>query len=93
MPETVKDCNYPWTWMMVTASGAVRPCCFCQTDLGNLNTASVDAIWNGARAMELRAFIKADKIHPMCQNAPCKYVQNMLVQKRERRAAKTKNAY
>jgi len=90
MSETVKDCNYPWTWMMVLANGSVKPCCFCRGDLGNLHTASADAIWNGAEAIELRAFIKADKVHPMCENAPCRYVQNMKAQKLQRKESSQK---
>ncbi|WP_190303169.1 MULTISPECIES: SPASM domain-containing protein [Methylomonas] len=74
---TVKDCHYPWTWMMVTANGAIRPCCFAQGELGNLNKASAEEIWNGKVAMELRQAIKSNKIHSVCRNAPCKFVQNM----------------
>ena len=77
MAETVKDCHYPGTWMMVTADGKVTPCCFAQQPLGNLNDAAVDAIWNGPVAMELRQYIVSDRIHPICAGAPCKFVQNM----------------
>lgn len=77
MTETVKDCHYPWTWMMVTADGAVKPCCFASGFLGNLHEASAEEIWNGATAVELRRFIKEDCVHPVCAKAPCKYVQNM----------------
>lgn len=77
MTETVKDCRYPWTWMMVTADGEVKPCCFAHLPLGNLHETTVDGVWNGPVAMELRRFIKADKIHPVCEGAPCKFVQNM----------------
>ena len=62
--------------MMVTADGNVTPCCFSGKSLGNLNEATADAIWNGELAMELRTFIKADRIHPICAGAPCKFVQN-----------------
>lgn len=62
---------------MVTADGSVRPCCFASGQLGNLNESSIEDIWNGPGAIELRRFIKADKIHPMCAGAPCKFVQNM----------------
>ena len=82
MAETVKDCDYPWTWMMVTADGAVKPCCFASLPLGNLHESSVEDVWNGATAIELRSFIKADKILPVCANAPCKFVQNMQLQQR-----------
>jgi MoaA/NifB/PqqE/SkfB family radical SAM enzyme len=85
MVETVKDCSYPWTWMMVTAAGAVKPCCFCRGNLGNLRDAGVEEIWNGPTAIELRTFIKANKVHPMCANAPCKFVQNMRNQEAQRK--------
>ncbi len=81
MPESVKDCSYPWTWMVVTSDGSVRPCCFSSGSLGNLNKLSGEEIWNGSIAVELRAFIKADRVHPMCESAPCKYVQSMVKQK------------
>lgn len=75
--ETVKDCHYPWTWAMVTADGAVKPCCFAPGALGNLNEATPDAIWNGPLAVELRGYIRDNRIHPVCAGAPCKFVQNM----------------
>ena len=61
---------------MVTADGAVKPCCFSSMPMGNLNDSSAEDVWNGSAAIELRRYIKADKIHPICANAPCKYVQN-----------------
>lgn len=77
MAETVKDCHYPWTWMMVTADGAVKPCCFSSLSIGNLHESSAENVWNGPVAIELRRYIKADKIHPVCADAPCKFIQNM----------------
>ena len=74
MRKTVKDCHYPWTWMMITASGDVTPCCFASGRLGNLHQATAEQIWNGPVAVELRSFIKADQIHPICANAPCIFV-------------------
>ena len=79
MVETVKDCHYPWTWMMVTADGAVKPCCFSSASLGNLHDNDIDQVWNGATAIELRKYIKANRIHQVCAGAPCKYVQNMQI--------------
>src|SRR6266849_1428819 len=76
--ETVKDCHYPWTWMHVETNGRVKPCCHARGDLGNLSTAaSADAIWTGPFAVELRAFIKRNKVHPVCAGAVCKFVENM----------------
>jgi MoaA/NifB/PqqE/SkfB family radical SAM enzyme len=75
-PETPRDCHYPWTWMMVASDGGVKPCCYATGELGNLGEASPDAIWNGPTAIELRSFILQDRVHPVCENAPCKFVQN-----------------
>ena len=64
--------------MVVTADGMVTPCCFASGPLGSLHEATAEAIWNGPIAMELRQFIKEDKIHSVCAGAPCKFVQNAL---------------
>jgi MoaA/NifB/PqqE/SkfB family radical SAM enzyme len=74
--ETVKDCRYPWTWMLVASYGRVLPCCFARHPLGNLNEGSAESIWNGKTAQQLRSYIKSDRIHPICAGAICKYVQN-----------------
>jgi MoaA/NifB/PqqE/SkfB family radical SAM enzyme len=63
--------------MMVTADGAVKPCCFAPGQLGNLHDATADEVWNGPAAVELRRFIKANRVHPICDGAPCKFVENM----------------
>jgi hypothetical protein len=63
--------------MMDTADGRVTPRCFAQGSLGDLNEADPDVIWNGETAMELRKYIKADRIHSVCAGAACKFVQNM----------------
>lgn len=75
--ETVKDCHYPWTWMMVTSDGTVRPCCFATGNLGNLQTRPVDEIWNGPIAIALRQSVLQDRVHKICEGAACKFVQNM----------------
>jgi MoaA/NifB/PqqE/SkfB family radical SAM enzyme len=75
--ETVKDCHYPWTWMMVTADGGVKPCCFAPGTLGNVVSSTPDEVWNGPVAIELRSFIRDNRVHPVCAGAPCKFVQNM----------------
>jgi radical SAM protein with 4Fe4S-binding SPASM domain len=77
--ETVKDCTYPWTWMMVASDGRIMPCCFATHELGNLNEASPEAIWNGPIAVDLRASIKRNEVHSICKGAICKFVQNMKI--------------
>jgi MoaA/NifB/PqqE/SkfB family radical SAM enzyme len=75
--ETVKDCRFPWKWAMITTDGEVRPCCYATGVLGNLNDTSFLDIWNGKKMQDLRSDIKANQVNSLCQNAACKYVQNM----------------
>jgi MoaA/NifB/PqqE/SkfB family radical SAM enzyme len=71
----IRDCHYPWTWMMVTADGAVKPCCFAPGVLGHIGEHTADEVWNGPVAIELRSHIRDNKVHPVCAGAPCKFVQ------------------
>jgi hypothetical protein len=75
--ETVKDCRFPWKWAMITTDGEVRPCCYATGVLANLNDTSFLDIWNGKKMQDLRRDIKANQVNSLCQNAACKYVQNM----------------
>jgi len=77
MSETVKDCRMPWYWLMVTADGSAKPCCWSTGTIGNVNVSSVDEVWNGETMVALREAIARDEVHPVCQGAPCKFVENM----------------
>lgn len=72
----IRECRYPWTWLHMFSDGSVKPCCFATGELGNLSKVpDVQAIWNGPIAVQLRAYIKQNRIHPVCAGAVCKYVQ------------------
>jgi radical SAM protein with 4Fe4S-binding SPASM domain len=77
MAETVKDCRHPWQWILVSANGEVRPCCFAPRPIGNIGEASFEELWNGATMQQLRRDVLADRVGEICRDAPCKYVQNM----------------
>ncbi|MFA6958658.1 MAG: radical SAM protein [Thermoanaerobaculia bacterium] len=49
-----RDCLDPWRVAFVHASREVRPCCFYEETLGQLDGESLRAIVNGARFRELR---------------------------------------
>ena len=74
--ETIKNCRAPWEWIQVLSNGDVRPCCFSSQKLGNLHQETLQEIWNGKIAQELREYIKRDQIHPICDGAPCQFFQN-----------------
>lgn len=74
---SVKDCAYPWRWALITSSGAVRPCCYATKDVGDINTDSIASIWNNKTMQNLRASVRANRVHPVCEGASCKFVQQM----------------
>ena len=74
---SVKDCAYPWRWALITSSGAVRPCCYATKDVGDINTDSITDIWNNKTMQALRASVRANRVHPVCEGASCKFVQQM----------------
>ena len=70
----VSDCQHPWSWMVVSNGGRVKPCCWTGNSVGNISEGA-DAVWNGQTMQELRASILAGKVHPICSGTPCPYVK------------------
>ena len=51
----VSICNQPWNTLYVAFDGkAIRPCCYGPHDLGDLNTATIQEIWNGPLSQTCR---------------------------------------
>ncbi len=73
--ETIKDCRYPWQWAMITADGAVRPCCH-GGEVGNIHKKGFQAVWNGVAMRSLRRDVLANRVNAVCAEAACKFVQN-----------------
>jgi radical SAM protein with 4Fe4S-binding SPASM domain len=71
--QDYNECVLPWDNANVLANGDIKPCCWCRGNIGNLNDASFEDIWNGEKIVELRKNILEGEIHPMCLNAPCPY--------------------
>jgi hypothetical protein len=76
--ERVDTCIAPWTTAMVDHGGGVHPCCVSHRVIGDLRTASFEAIWNGDAARQLRWFLLHGLIHPICRGIACPYVRNTL---------------
>ncbi len=47
-------CSEPWATINVSASGAVRTCCFNNTAFGNLDKDGIETIWNSPAYQALR---------------------------------------
>ena len=77
--ETIKDCINPWIWCLVDFKGNVRPCCLARRSVGSLKDGyTLEEIWYGETMKSLRRSIVQGKIHPICQEAGCSYVQNQV---------------
>ncbi len=63
-------CMVPWVHLFVSQYGTVAPCCLTPWEkeqaLGDVNSASVDEIWNGARMREFRRNMLHDKKDKRC---------------------------
>lgn len=75
-------CKYPFERMRVTAEGNVAMCCFQRADpanndnpyIGNLLNNSLDEIWLGSLAEEIRQATIDGNLHKNCQCSGCPYV-------------------
>ena len=75
MAISVNKCHYPWTWLLVSSNGDAKPCCFSPGSIGNLNDSSAEEIWNGKKIIELRSYMKENRLHPICAGSPCQYIK------------------
>jgi hypothetical protein len=62
-------CNAPWTSAVIEADGEVRPCFFHRT-IGNLRSASLEAILNGAEGLNFRKNLDI-AANSICRNCVC----------------------
>lgn len=73
----IKDCPYPWQWVVILSSGYVGPCCWYNGNIGCINLQSFDSIWNGNVMKELREDILNNRCNRGCANSACRYVKQM----------------
>ncbi len=68
-------CDRPWYWLNIKSDGLVPPCGHdLQRDVlyGDLNTQTVEEVWNSPAAQEFRESVKkGKKEHPVCSH--CDY--------------------
>jgi MoaA/NifB/PqqE/SkfB family radical SAM enzyme len=59
-------CSEPWSNLNINASGEVRPCCFNDIVLGDLNRQSIEEIWNGPGYTALRRDMAEGRVPETC---------------------------
>lgn len=60
-------CDHPWTHFEVNnPNGDVTMCCDNNTVLGNVNTETIEGIWNGERFQTIRRRMRDEGAHAIC---------------------------
>lgn len=67
-------CHAPWQRLYIDMLGKVRPDCLCPEvkDIGNLQTSSIEELWNSKKLIEYRRKIVAGNYKEFC-NPDCVY--------------------
>jgi MoaA/NifB/PqqE/SkfB family radical SAM enzyme len=68
--DIIKACQMPWTGLMAESDGRVRVCCYTSPTVGNLNTQTLEEIWNGPPVQSLRRSFLAGRPPSGCRNCP-----------------------
>jgi MoaA/NifB/PqqE/SkfB family radical SAM enzyme len=64
--------------LQIVTTGDVRVCCWSNGSLGNLKVSTIDEIWTGSLLTDLREHVKNNKVHYLCKNSACPYVQGLV---------------
>lgn len=64
-------CLYPFLHARVSFSGKVYFCPFIRVEVGDLNTQSLEEIWNGERLVRMRRLLAEHGVFPVCRRC-CK---------------------
>ncbi len=78
VPMSVRNCMYPWHWMIVTHEGEVLPCGHGSKPVGDLRVNTADEIWNGPVLRDVRAALLRGEVHRVCESTDCPYQQQHL---------------
>jgi radical SAM protein with 4Fe4S-binding SPASM domain len=70
---SVRNCAFPWHWLIVTADGDVMPCSHGSRPVGNLRDSTIEEIWNGEAIQGVRRSILRNEVHPACACAGCPF--------------------
>jgi len=63
-----QNCYAPWSHLSITVEGKVIPQahCLCNNSVGNLNTESLDALWDGESMARYREALVSGRIETIC---------------------------
>jgi len=71
---TIAFCNYPFERLKIDSAGDCTFCCFSTRKcLGNILNQSLEEIWNGDLAADIRAETIANRLHTTCAVESCPF--------------------
>lgn len=66
-------CSYPFNTFFLSADGGVKTCCSSRTDIGNINSNTIEEIVQGPLVKDIRQHILQNKWHAACYQ--CKEIE------------------
>ena len=88
--EEIKQCNWPWSGIVINPDGGVNPCCIIDdpnSDFGNTNNNSIKEIWNNENYVSARSEFGNKK--EITKNTICNICKNQTHSKRLSRVSKS----
>ena len=67
-----EKCHYPWYMLLIDTDGDSRPCCWAGSSYGNLNSLTLEDIWNGPSTQQMRTEFLNNHIPKGCQHKHCR---------------------
>ena len=86
----IKQCNWPWSGIVINPDGGVNPCCIIDdpnSDFGNTNNYSISDIWNNENYVSARSEFGNKK--EITKNTICNICKNQTHSKRLSRVSKS----
>jgi len=90
LDEEIKQCNWPWSGIVINPDGGVNPCCIIDdpnSDFGNTNNNSIKEIWNNENYVSARSEFGNKK--EITKNTICNICKNQTHSKRLSRVSKS----
>lgn len=81
------SCYFPGVWLDVLSNGESRFCCYSSGTIGNIGDTSVEEVWNGHEAQNIRKMLSNNLIPEQCSGACCSFIHRRKTETRSKPAA------
>ncbi len=77
MSIKLKHCHFPWSDLFIRRNGRIQPCCMNSTELGNINSNSIEDAWNSDIMQTIRKNILDNNYSDSGCNPECEIVRKL----------------